>query len=413
MAIYKQYTFGNRRLPVMIPRQPFVYASDECIPVVDGDITAEDSIYLFRLYEQFFFNKYSADINDWSGAVDTTYKKLIGTQYCYKYERDRNYTFTNEISEANINNDETAQDVLLTNGQWIYNGKPLKILGSITKQYVNDVYKYRYDFVFSIWYYKSPNWAILGIYTNSIAYSDTVVNTINALTNQRNTGSFNYFMCSNGTTNTPGTCWVQDVSSPIYYRSLSAENSLKFGGSASQFPGVALNPDGTPAAGTDVSVQEIDSENPYSGGGTSTTGGGDGSFDKDSDPVDFTPLPTLSAIGSGFAGLFSPTLSQIRELANYLWNNELNWEQLVKLVANPIDLLISLTVVPVKPKTSTTADIKVGFISTGVSMHKCDEQYVKFNCGKLTVDRYYDSALDFAPFTKIYIYLPMTLSEMI
>ena len=158
--------------------------------------------------------------------------------------------------------------------------------------------------------------------------------------------------------------------------------------------------------GDDISEITIDPDNPYDGGGTSETGGGDGSFDKDSDPVDFTPLPTLSAIGSGVAGLFSPTLSEIRSLANYLWNNELDWSQLVKLVANPIDMLISLTVVPVKPKTSTTADIKVGFISTGVSMHKCDEQYVKFNCGKLTVDRYYDSALDFAPFTKIYIYLP-------
>ena len=158
--------------------------------------------------------------------------------------------------------------------------------------------------------------------------------------------------------------------------------------------------------GDDISELTIDPDNPYYDGGTSETGGGEGSFDDSSDPIDFTQLPTVSAVGSGFVGLFSPTIAQLNNLANYLWNNELDWAQLVKLVANPIDLLISLTIVPIKPQTTTAEDIKVGFINTGVSVNKVVNQYVKFNCGTLTVDRYYDSALDFSPFTKISIYLP-------
>lgn len=156
----------------------------------------------------------------------------------------------------------------------------------------------------------------------------------------------------------------------------------------------------------DIQLGPYTPYSPYDPADPSTSGGGDGSFDNKSDPVDFTELPSLSVVDSGFAGLFKPTLSQLNALANYLWNEDINFDQLKKLVANPIDLLISLTIMPVDPPTAGSENIKVGFIDTGISINKIENQYMAIDFGSLEVKEYYGNALDYSPYTKISIYLP-------
>lgn len=398
MAKYKQFKIGNMSMPT--------YNSDKSL-LLDGDLNITALDKFSQLYWQFFRNKFSSELNSWSFSGIQS----IGSTFQHKDLLGGGSIIPKKpiITDEQINADISMQNVILDSGEWIYNNRPIKATCNYQKVSKNNYYGG--GVVLTLWYFNGTNWVTLGA-----LWSESF----------KSVASIEEFSQSYITTSYPAVQF--DLAITVYndkdwhiHSTVIAKDGLSFVSSDlnaklsnicyygdDSFTGIPLtnNTNPEPAPNTDVTVDEIDTDNPYSGGGMSTTGGGKGSFDKDSDPVDFTPLPTLSAIGSGFAGLFSPTLSQIRELANYLWNNELNWEQLVKLVANPIDLLISLTVVPVKPKTSTAENIKVGFISTGVSMHKCDEQYVKFNCGKLTVDRYYDSALDFAPFTKIYIYLP-------
>lgn len=158
---------------------------------------------------------------------------------------------------------------------------------------------------------------------------------------------------------------------------------------------------------TDSNNEGVLKDPPYEGGGNSSTGGGNGSFDDTSEPIEFTPLPSTSVITSGFVGLYNPTVSQLQKLANYLWNDTLlDLDQLRKLVANPIDLLISLTIVPVKPQVTGAETIKVGWRDTGVAMNKISQQFMQFNFGSIDISEYFGSALDYAPFTKISIYLP-------
>lgn len=147
-------------------------------------------------------------------------------------------------------------------------------------------------------------------------------------------------------------------------------------------------------------------EPPYRDGGTSSTGGGGGTFDDSSDPVDFTPLPALSAVNSGFVGLYNPSLSLLQQFAQYLWSNELNLDTFKKIFGNPIDLIISLTIVPVKPAISTASQLKFGLNNTGIYMPKIDNQFVQFNFGSIDIKEYFGSALDYSPYTKISIYLP-------
>ena len=149
------------------------------------------------------------------------------------------------------------------------------------------------------------------------------------------------------------------------------------------------------------------STDPYEPGGTSGTGGGTGTFSLASDAIDFPSLPTLSAVSTGLVSIYTPTLAQLNSLANYLWNADpttVEWWK--KLVANPLDLILGLSIVPVSVPAGAAQNVKVGLIDTGVSMTKATTQFVTVDCGSIAVDEYWGSALDYSPFTKFSIYLP-------
>lgn len=146
---------------------------------------------------------------------------------------------------------------------------------------------------------------------------------------------------------------------------------------------------------------------PYEQGGTSTTGGGTGNFDLSSDQIDIPNVPTLSAVDTGLVTLYTPTLAQLQDLARYLWNaNSATIDWWKKLIANPLDLILGLSIVPVSVPAGATENVRVGLIDTGVAMTKAASQYVQVDCGALNVTEFYGAALDYLPFRKTSIYLP-------
>ena len=150
-----------------------------------------------------------------------------------------------------------------------------------------------------------------------------------------------------------------------------------------------------------------ESTDPYAPGGTSETGGGTGTFDLSSDSIDFPSLPTLTAVSTGLVSIYTPTLTQLNSLANFLWNanpTDVDWWK--KLVANPLDLILGLSIVPVSVPAGASQNIKVGLIDTGVAMTKAATQFVTVDCGSINVAEVWGSALDYSPFTKFSIYLP-------
>ena len=146
---------------------------------------------------------------------------------------------------------------------------------------------------------------------------------------------------------------------------------------------------------------------PYSQGGNSGSGGGGGSFDLSSDAVDFPSLPTLTAVSTGLVSVYTPNLTQLNSLANFLWNaNPTDVDFWKKLVANPLDLILGLSIVPVAVPAGASQNIKVGLVDTGVAMTKAASQFVEVLCGTIEVPEYWGSALDYSPFRRFSIYLP-------
>ena len=154
-------------------------------------------------------------------------------------------------------------------------------------------------------------------------------------------------------------------------------------------------------------------DDPYAPGGYSEEGGGGGEQNFDPDVITPTPLPTFSFADSGFCRIYKPTLTQLRALADYMWTDDdflttvLNHAK--QLLEDPMESVISFSLVPVVPPTSAEEQVKVLFIPiTGVSMAPVTNQFVEVDCGTLSLalEDNYGSALDFNPYTTIDLYLP-------
>lgn len=135
-----------------------------------------------------------------------------------------------------------------------------------------------------------------------------------------------------------------------------------------------------------------------------------GEFDFHSDPVPIPSLPTISAADTGFTRLFNPSLSQLNQLADYMWTDATFWDTLknkfIQMIEDPMKYIISLNLVPVAVPNGSPIPVKLLFISTGINMPPVTNQFVNVDCGTYIVKRNYGSALDFSPNTKVSLYLP-------
>lgn len=146
---------------------------------------------------------------------------------------------------------------------------------------------------------------------------------------------------------------------------------------------------------------------PNQQGGTSTIGGGQGTFDETSDPIPVPALPEISSVDTGLVSLFRPTEQQVATLGSYLWTHFQDfWENLQKLFTNPMDYFISFNIFPVKPLVTNAREIYIGNWRTSIEMPPVVSQWYELNCGTITVPEYWGSALDYLPNTRIQLMLP-------
>lgn len=134
-------------------------------------------------------------------------------------------------------------------------------------------------------------------------------------------------------------------------------------------------------------------------------GGGDGDHDNNSDDITPPGPPSLSGAGAGLFTIYNPSLSQLQALAQKLWSPDA-LSAILQYFTNPMDSILGLSIVPVKPKGGTTANIHLGVYNTEVTANVVDTDYVIVDCGTIPIQRYWGSYLDYDPYTKISCYLP-------
>lgn len=148
---------------------------------------------------------------------------------------------------------------------------------------------------------------------------------------------------------------------------------------------------------------------PYGGAGDSEAGGGDGTFDYSGNPpgdAGSFVLPNISAADTGFVTLYNPTMAQLKQLSNYLWSSSFDLNTFKKIVNDPMDLFLGLSILPVLIPSGGMKEVGVGLVGTGVYMPVASSQWVKVSCGSVDMSRLTGSYLDYDPYTTVEIYLP-------
>lgn len=121
------------------------------------------------------------------------------------------------------------------------------------------------------------------------------------------------------------------------------------------------------------------------------------------DPIPpIVPLPFSST--TGLISVYHPTQAELLSFAQWLW---VTWQDATidKIWNNPFDGIITLFELYCTPTDVGRKNIRSGFLDSGVSSETIS-RYTELNCGTVGVPEYYGNYLDYAPYTKAYIYLP-------
>lgn len=164
----------------------------------------------------------------------------------------------------------------------------------------------------------------------------------------------------------------------------------------------------TPATSpvTELINGSLPPEDPYGLNNDNTPEGGYGNFDYTSEDETPPSLPSLSAANAGFVTLWNPTISEVGDLADYLWGPTFSVATWQKLWNDPMECLLSLGIVPVAPTTGTRANIYFGNADTGIESAPITTQFVNVDMGSMHINGQSASYMDYAPYAKASIYLP-------
>ena len=153
-------------------------------------------------------------------------------------------------------------------------------------------------------------------------------------------------------------------------------------------------------------------EDPYAGGGYSDVGGGDPdeqNFDEESDVISEPALPIFSATGSGMVTAYVPTIGEINSIADYLIDPNII-QALAGSVLKLSDVILGINIFPFQVPAANSKEVKLNLmgahLSTGVTSHYADNQFVTMDMGSIQIEKCWDNCLDYNPYTRISIFLP-------
>lgn len=141
----------------------------------------------------------------------------------------------------------------------------------------------------------------------------------------------------------------------------------------------------------------------------SEEGGGDGSQDNINDDI---PIPPpyediwTQINAHGMIGVYRITKSASAQLVNYLYNDNVIAILLKQMFSSPLDAIIDYFYLPLRIKDVSSTKVFIGGHNTNISAEKPNHIFQDFDCGIVNLDEYYGTFLDYAPYTKLYIYLP-------
>lgn len=120
------------------------------------------------------------------------------------------------------------------------------------------------------------------------------------------------------------------------------------------------------------------------------------------DPIDGGDVTTKN----GLTTTYALTSTNADSLGAFIWNNSNNWfDSLLKVQSDALSNIVSCKLLPFS-LSGTGKVIKIGNINTQVTALEIDSQVIRKSGGSLKLNRYFNNFLDYAPYTKISLFLP-------
>ncbi len=149
----------------------------------------------------------------------------------------------------------------------------------------------------------------------------------------------------------------------------------------------------------------LDMSNPVPEDGDDKNKGGYGPGDDINDPVIIPSLPGSDMTSTGSLRIYTVSAAQVKQLFEYLHSHD-PAVSVMKWWSNPMQAIISLHYLPYAIRHKGSAEeLKILGTPTGITMQPAEQfQTIHFGHYDLAVDS--NTYLDFAPYTKVSIYLP-------
>ena len=149
-------------------------------------------------------------------------------------------------------------------------------------------------------------------------------------------------------------------------------------------------------------------------GDKSSVGGQDGTYTDTTDIINVPSIPNVNASSCGLVKMYELTVPQATALSSYLWSAPAEViENLKKMMVKPMDSIISLQLSPINPPLGESGNIYIGGMNSGVEGTEITNQYLQLDCGTVEINKYWGNCLDFSPYTKASIYLPMIGTQLL
>ena len=146
-------------------------------------------------------------------------------------------------------------------------------------------------------------------------------------------------------------------------------------------------------------------KNPYDPTSPEDNDGGQGDYDDDLDPIIAPGAPDVDITDSGAVVAFKLTPQIVSSIFSFLGSAQ-PLDIFTKWWGNPINAIVSMHVLPFDVHEKGAAEFLCGGLTTGIVAPTC-AQWEVLNMGSIYTPEYWGNALDYAPYTKCSIYLPM------
>ena len=134
------------------------------------------------------------------------------------------------------------------------------------------------------------------------------------------------------------------------------------------------------------------------------SGEGDDGYQDDTDKGEEDITDGASNSVGVLTTTYAMTIERLNQLGGFLWGANI-FDEFSLVNSNPIENIISCKNIPIS-LSGTDEIIHLGNVDTGTNGAKVASNFSTLNVGQIALPTKYNSFLDFAPYTKVTIYLP-------